>query len=314
VSDTLGGDAESGFKQSRWFNRGWTLQELLAPHSVEFFSKDRARLGNKESLKHTIHEVTGIPIKALLGSDLSEFDVAERYSWAANRQTTEEEDGAYCLFGIFGVHLPLIYAEGQDNALERLRSAVILKYKGRSHDQEERLGKISSWLSAPDPSTNYHKAHKQRQAETGLWLLESAKFAEWKERAASRLWLYGIPGCGKTILSSTIIEHLLQHCHDDTRMVTAYFCFDFNDIQKQDPELMLRSLLCQLLQRSVVIPKGVDALFSSCENGQRKPSLHALLDVTRQVTQEFAHVYVILDALDECTQRSELMDMLDVTG
>ncbi|KAA8613965.1 HET domain-containing protein [Pyrenophora tritici-repentis] len=187
-SDTLEANGESPFRQSRWFNRGWTLQELLAPHSVEFFSEDRGWLGDKESLKHTIHEVTGIPFKAPLGSDMSEFDVAERFSWAANRQTTEEEDGA-----------------------------------GRSHDQEEKLVKICSWLSAPDPSTNYHKTHKRRQAKTGLWLLESAKFAEWKERAASRLWLYGIPGCGKTILSSTIIEHLLQHCHDDTSMVTAYF-------------------------------------------------------------------------------------------
>jgi hypothetical protein len=313
-NDTLEGDGELAFRQTRWFNRGWTLQELLAPHSVEFFSKEGTRLGDKESLKHTIYEVTGIPIEALSGSDLSEFDVAKRFSWAANRQTTEEEDGAYCLFGIFGVHLPLIYGEGKENALERLRSAAILKQKGRSHDQEERLGKICSWLSAPDPSTNYHKAHKQRQAETGLWLLESVKFAEWKERAASRLWLYGIPGCGKTILSSTIIEHLLQHCHDDTSMVTAYFYFDFNDIQKQDPELMLRSLLCQFLQRSVVIPKSVDALFSSCANGQRKPSLHALLDVTRQVAQEFAHVYVVLDALDECSQRLELMHMLETVA
>jgi hypothetical protein len=313
-SDTLEGDDEMAFKQSRWFKRGWTLQELLAPHSVEFFSKEGERLGNKESLQHPIHEVTGIPIEALSGSDLSEFDVAKRFSWAANRQTTEEEDGAYCLFGIFGVHLPLIYGEGKENALERLRSAAILKHKGRSHDQEERLGKICSWLSAPDPSTNYHKAHKQRQAKTGLWLLENAKFTDWKERAASRLWLYGIPGCGKTILSSTVIEHLLQHCHGDTSMVTAYFYFDFNDTQRQDPELMLHSLLCQLVQRSVVIPKGVDALFSSCENGKRQPSLHALLEVSKEAAQEFAHVYVVLDALDECTQRSVLMDMLETVA
>jgi hypothetical protein len=191
---------------------------------------------------------------------------------------------------MFGCHLPLIYGEGKQKALKRLQRAIEEVFeddagtftnstKSRSRGQEERLGKICSWLSAPDPSTNYHKAHKQRQADTGLWLLESARFADWKETAASRLCLYGIPGCGKTILSSTVIEHLLQHCHDYTHMVTAYFYFDFNDTQKQDPELMLRSLLCQFLQRSVAIPKGVDALFSSCENGQQKPSLHALLEV-----------------------------------
>lgn len=298
------------FRKSRWFNRGWTLQELLAPRSVEFFSKEGELLGDKQSLKDAIYEITGIPSDALLGKQVSEFSVAERFSWAEDRQTTRDEDGAYCLFDIFDIHLTLIYGEGRENMRDRLRSAVILKHKGRSHDQEERLSKICSWLSAPDPSTNYHKAHKQRQAETGLWLPESAKFADWKESAPSRLWLYGIPGCGKTILSSTIVEHLLQHCHDDTSVVTAYFYFYFNDTQKQDLELMLCSLLCQLLQRSVVIPKGVDALFSSCENGKRQPSAHALLEVIRQVAQEFAHVYVVLDALDECSQRSELMDML----
>jgi hypothetical protein len=323
-NDTLEGDGKHAFRQSKWFTRGWTLQELLAPPSVEFFSKGGAQLGDRESLKHTIHEVTGIPIEALSRSDLSDlsnFDIAKRFSWAENRRTTREEDGAYCLLGIFGIYMPLIYGEGKDHAMKRLKKKVQdasedvtgahrNNTKTHSQSQEERLGKICSWLSAPDPSTNYHKAHKQRQAETGLWLLESAKLTEWKESAASRLWLYGIPGCGKTILSSTVIEHLLQHCGEDTSMVTTYFYFDFNDTQKQDPELMLCSLLCQLLQRSLTISKGVDALFSSCENGKRLPPLRALLQATKEAAQEFTHVYIVLDALDECTQRLELMDML----
>jgi len=298
------------FRKSRWFTRGWTLQELLAPASVAFYSTEGDLLGDKQSLKDTIHEITGIPIEALRGSPLSDFSVAERFSWTKDRETTREEDGAYCLLGIFGICMTLRYTEGKDRAIKRLRQKVQRPMK----DMEEKRGKICSWLSAPDPSTNYLKAHKQRQAETGLWLLKSAKFAEWKESAASRLWLYGIPGCGKTILSSTVIEHLLQHCYDDTSMVTAYFYFDFNDTQKQDPELMLRSLLCQFLQRSVVIPKGVDALFSSCKNGERQPSLHALLEVTQQAMQEFTQVYVVLDAIDECTQRLELMDMLETVA
>ncbi|KAF2823360.1 hypothetical protein CC86DRAFT_396160 [Ophiobolus disseminans] len=321
----LGRRWKPAFRKSKWFTRGWTLQELLAPALVAFYSKEGDLLGDKQSLKDTIHEITGIPVEALLGKEVSNFSVSERFSWAHNRQTTRPEDGAYCLLGIFGIHLPLIYSEGRANALKRLEKEIRESFEqvasipvnnidARSRKQEERLGEICSWLSAPDPSTNYHKAHKQRQAETGLWLLESAKYAKWKESAASRLWLYGIPGCGKTILSSTVIEHLLQHCDKDISMVTAYFYFDFNNIQKQNPVLMLRSLLCQLLRRAVMIPKGVDVLFSSCENGQRKPSLHALLDVTRQVAQEFAHVYVVLDALDECSQRSELMDMLEIVA
>jgi hypothetical protein len=313
------------FKKSRWFTRGWTLQELLAPASVTFYSKEGELLGDKKSLQDTIHEITGIPRDALSGKQVSEFSVVERFSWAEKRQTTRKEDGAYCLFGMFGCHLPLIYGEGKEKALKRLKKEIeeasedithtslsTTQIQNRSH--EERLGKICSWLSAPDPSTNYYKAHKQRHAETGLWLLQDARFAEWKKSATSRLWLYGIPGCGKTILSSIIIEHLLQHCRDDATIVTAYFYFDFNDTQKQDPELMLRSLLRQLLQRLFTAPKGVDALFSSCGNGQRQPSLHALLEVILQVMQQFTHVYIVLDALDECTQREELMDMLETVA
>lgn len=112
---------EDAFRRSRWFTRGWTLQELLAPASVEFFSKEGKRLGSKISLEQEIHEVTKIPIGALRGQRLSEFSVNERMSWAATRRTTIGEDKAYCLLGIFGIFMPLIYGEGEDHALQRLR-------------------------------------------------------------------------------------------------------------------------------------------------------------------------------------------------
>ncbi|KAI4682910.1 hypothetical protein J4E81_009534 [Alternaria sp. BMP 2799] len=230
----------------------------------------------------------------------------ERFTWAEHRQTTREEDGAYCLLGIVGCYLPLIYGEGKENALNRLRKEM----QGR----EEKLSQIRSWLSAPDPSMNYLKAHKQRHAGTGVWLLQNEKFKEWKENAASRLWLYGIPGCGKTILSSTVVESLQHHCGDDQRKVTVYYYFDFNDAQKQVPELMLRSLLHQLLQRSVTIPQGVDALFSSCKDGKEQPSLPVLLIMIPEVMRQFSHVYVVLDALDESAKRVELMELLETVA
>ena len=189
--------------------------------------------------------------------------------------------------------------------------ASVNERKTRSRSQSERLSRIHDWLSAPDPSLNYHKALRQRQAGTGLWLLQDEKFKIWKEAAASRLLLYGISGCGKTILSSTIIEHLLFHCHDDVRMVTVYFYFDINDTQKQDSKLMLQSLLSQLLLRSEMIPESVDTLISSCGNGQRQPSLYELLEALSQVLQQFTHVYLILDALNECKQGGKLVDVLE---
>jgi hypothetical protein len=82
---------EATFRKSTWFTRGWTLQELVAPTSVEFFSKDGGLLGNKASLERHICEITGIPVKALRGSPLSDFSVTERMSWAESRETTRQE-------------------------------------------------------------------------------------------------------------------------------------------------------------------------------------------------------------------------------
>jgi hypothetical protein len=93
------------------------LQELLAPPVVEFFSKKGSKLGSKISFEREIHEITRIPEAALRTSDLSEFGVEERFRWTTGRVTTMPEDRAYCLFGIFGIFLPLIYGEGEEHAL-----------------------------------------------------------------------------------------------------------------------------------------------------------------------------------------------------
>jgi len=124
---------ESAFRSSRWFTRGWTLQELLAPgpDSVEFFSQERDRLGDKRTLEPQIHEITGIPITALRGTPLSQFDVDDRLLWAETRQTTREEDRAYSLFGIFDIQIPLRYGEGRDKALKRLREEIDKPLKGK---------------------------------------------------------------------------------------------------------------------------------------------------------------------------------------
>jgi hypothetical protein len=115
---------DSAFRNSRWFRRGWTLQELLAPQIVDFYSRDGVRLGDKSSLKQRIAEMTGISTEALQGQAMSEFTIEDRFSWVAKRQTTKAEDKAYCLLGIFQVSLPLIYGEGQPNAMRRLHKEI----------------------------------------------------------------------------------------------------------------------------------------------------------------------------------------------
>ncbi|KIW19068.1 hypothetical protein PV08_03358 [Exophiala spinifera] len=115
---------ETQFRRSRWFTRGWTLPELLAPASVEFFSREGTLLGNKRTLEGLIHEITTIPIHALRGTSLKDFPVNERLRWASGRQTKREEDEAYCLLGILGASMPLLYGEGHSRAFDRLRETI----------------------------------------------------------------------------------------------------------------------------------------------------------------------------------------------
>lgn len=112
------------FVKSRWFTRGWTLQELLAPTVVEFFSREGTFLGTRFELRQMIHEITNIALGALSGTPLSQFGIDERLSWAVERQTTREEDEVYSLLGIFNVRLPFVYTEGYDKALRRLLSKI----------------------------------------------------------------------------------------------------------------------------------------------------------------------------------------------
>jgi hypothetical protein len=119
------------FRRSRWFTRGWTLQELLAPASVEFFSKEGQLLGDRLSLEDEIRKITRIPIRALRDHNLTTFSVDERISWVSTRETTIKEDKIYCLLGICSVFLPLIYGEGEAYAETRLREEIGRRKEGR---------------------------------------------------------------------------------------------------------------------------------------------------------------------------------------
>ncbi|KAF2831074.1 HET-domain-containing protein [Ophiobolus disseminans] len=122
------------FQQSRWFTQGWTLQELVAPVSVEFFSVKKQRLGNKYLLLQELHSITGISIEALQGSPLGRFSVNERMLWVGQRKTKREEDIAYSLLGIFDIHMPLIYGEGRKKAFARLQKETKVS-SGKERDE-----------------------------------------------------------------------------------------------------------------------------------------------------------------------------------
>ncbi|KAL8768830.1 MAG: hypothetical protein Q9209_005011 [Squamulea sp. 1 TL-2023] len=108
----------------RWFTRGWTLQELIAPSSVVFYTRYWKVIGTRSNFKDIIAERTGIDKEVLDGEDPLLSSVAKRMSWASQRKTTRVEDIAYCLMGLFGVNMPLIYGE-KHKAFLRLQTEIM---------------------------------------------------------------------------------------------------------------------------------------------------------------------------------------------
>ena len=176
---------KTAFQESKWFTRGWTLQELLAPPSVEFFTVDGERLGDKQTLSEVIHQATAIPSRALETSplNLSNFSIEERMSWAAGRDTKREEDAIYSLLGLFDVHMPPIYGEGKSNALDRLESEIERKLALESSRKRSAEEAFETTLSEERESKLKQSASDSMQEHS------LAMQGWWAEAMARKLWI-----------------------------------------------------------------------------------------------------------------------------
>ena len=294
---------ESNFRKSRWFTRGWTLQELLAPTLVEFFSQEWGRLGDNRSLKQQIHEITGIPNSALQGARLSQFSNNERFSWIERRQTKLAEDKAYALLGIFDVYIPLNYGEGIESAFKRLR---------------EELNKLKNCiqdLRLTDPRDDKKRIEDTKGGllkDSYRWILENSDFQQWRGAQQSPLlWIKGDPGKGKTMLLCGIINELNKSIAK-TALLSYFFC-QATDSRINNATAVLRGLMYLLVnqQPSLIshIRKKYDyagkALFEDVN------AWAALSEIFINILQDpnLNNIYLIIDALDECV--ADLPKLLD---
>jgi Cdc6-like AAA superfamily ATPase len=166
-------------------------------------------------------------------------------------------------------------------------------------------GLIKSWLDPPDASINHIQARKEHHQDTGSWFLTSERYTQWKAKLGKALWLHGIPGCGKTILSSTVIENIETSC-ESPNDVLLYFYFNFNDSKKQSFDSMVRSLVFQLYHVQQKSRSYLEQLYFSCKDGREQPQHGQLLITLHTMLHNSGTTYVVLDALDECRTRKEL--------
>ncbi|KAH7074681.1 heterokaryon incompatibility protein-domain-containing protein [Paraphoma chrysanthemicola] len=279
------------FKSSRWFTRGWTLQELLAPMHVEFFSVEGVLIGDKSLLKSQIHDITGIPIDVLQGRSPSSYSFMERSKWAERRRTTRSEDMAYCMLGLFGICMPLLYGEGSKNAFRRLfaevnihsssptnksdnmRTEHTLTHRIEEDEQdhqaeafirhvEKRLLQHLKFSAISDREERITKAFR----DTFEWIyLEHASddvkwtcFVRWLQRDDGLYWITGKAGSGKSTLMKFLhldprTAHYLTNWAGSSKLVVAgHFFWNSGSPIQMSFHGLVRTLLYEIAQDEAI--------------------------------------------------------------
>jgi hypothetical protein len=290
-------------KTSRWFTRGWTLQELIAPASVEFFSKEGDRLGDKTSLMPTLHDITGIAMQALDGSPMSCFTVDERMSWAEGRKTRREEDSAYSLLGIFDISMPLIYGEGRQRAKERLRKEI------REHHS------IHLPVAMSASFNSHHEEHNARcLPNTRTKLLDGITTWANDKEGKSIFWLSGMAGTGKSTIARTIAQWFA-----DRRQLGASFFFKKGEGERGNASRFFTTMASDLVKHEPGMLAGIrKALNEDSAISQRalkdqfeKLILQPLLEIKEARSQALGRI-VVIDALDECEREEDIRAILQL--
>jgi hypothetical protein len=285
---------EPAFRSSRWFTRGWTLQELLAPTIVEFYSQEGKILGSKTSLELMIYKTTGIPIEVLSGAPLSCFTVKQRLQWKGDRQTKRDEDAWYSLAGVLDVEVAPAYGEGEPSAFKRLM------------DEVHKLERCIQDIRPTDPRDDKKRIEETKGgllADSYRWVLDNTAFRQWHENKHSRLlWVKGDPGKGKTMLLCGVINKL-QVSIPQTALLSYFFC-QATDSRINSATAVLRGLLYMLMHQQPSLASHVRKKHDYAGNSlfEDANAWVALSEIFADVLQDasLSTTYLIIDALDEC--------------
>lgn len=168
---------------------------------------------------------------------------------------------------------------------------------------------LMHWLAAPNLAVNHNRALQQRCEGTGLWILENASFAYWKSTPNSFLWLNGVPGCGKTVLSSIIVENIQSQGIENH--VPLYFYFGLNDESRMSLENLVRALIGQIYERCEDSKDDLETLFSSCKNGSQQPNTELFIQTLHAMIGRCKELTIVLDALDEAATPKAVLKWIE---
>lgn len=166
---------------------------------------------------------------------------------------------------------------------------------------------ILEWLTPVEYHSRLNDLISKRQPGTGEWLLNSEGFKTWLNTSKMTLFCPGIPGAGKTFLTSIVIEALYERYQGDETIGIAYIYFDFRRREEQKMSVLLASLLKQMC-RGLALPKCVGKLYDKHKARETRPRQAELSEALRSVVSEFSRCFILIDALDECHADSDIRD------
>ncbi|KAK6083247.1 vegetative incompatibility protein HET-E-1 [Seiridium cupressi] len=291
------------FRQSRWFSRGWTLQELIAPAIVEFFSASQQLLGDKKSLSQTIHEITNIPIRALQGNSLQRFTTEERISWSRTRTTSRREDMVYSLLGLLSIFMPIIYGEGEKEAFERLRSEIARRSPWRV---------LEKLPIADGAAYNSHADEHNPQCLPNTRIEVLREIFEWAQDPLAKTvyWLHGMAGTGKSTISRT-----LAHTFSESGVLGATFFFKRGEGDRGGMSKFFTTIASQLIQQVPEMAGRVQAIVDAdpaiIMKASREQFDKLIIDPVQRISPGISTRYthpliIIVDALDECEREEDV--------
>jgi hypothetical protein len=169
-----------------------------------------------------------------------------------------------------------------------------------NREYREEYQTILDWLTPVDYARQQDDFITRRQEGTGQWLLDSAEFHAWVETDKQTLFCPGIPGAGKSILTSVVVKELNTRFQNDKRIGVAYLYCNFRQQDEQKAEDLLASLLKQLTQDQSSLPESVKSLYNNHKDKRTRPSFDEISRTLQSVAAMYSRVFIIVDALDEC--------------
>ena len=169
-----------------------------------------------------------------------------------------------------------------------------------SRECHEEQQAIVDWLTSIDYAPQQSDLISRRQEGTGQWLLDSDMFHGWLNQRQQTLFCPGIPGAGKTMITSIVVDTLFTRFENDGSVGIAYLYCNFRQQQDQKPADLLASLLCQFVQGQPTVPKSMKSLYKRHKAKRTRPSFGEISKVLQSVVAGYSRTFIVIDALDEC--------------